>query len=96
MTRVGFIGIGTMGRPMAANLVRKGFAVTLHTGFALGLLAKDVRIAADLGDALALELPMFRLARERFASARDREGPASDSSRAFVAVGVDAKSRREK
>jgi 3-hydroxyisobutyrate dehydrogenase len=25
--RIGFIGIGAMGRPMAANLVRKGFAV---------------------------------------------------------------------
>ena len=30
MARVGFIGVGTMGTPMAANLVRKGFAVTLR------------------------------------------------------------------
>ncbi|AXS39821.1 NAD(P)-dependent oxidoreductase [Breoghania sp. L-A4] len=29
-TRVGFIGIGNMGGPMAANLVRAGFAVTVH------------------------------------------------------------------
>ena len=28
MTRIGFIGVGTMGLPMAANLVKKGFAVT--------------------------------------------------------------------
>lgn len=28
--RIGFIGLGNMGRPMAANLVRKGFAVTVH------------------------------------------------------------------
>ena len=30
MTRVGFIGVGTMGQPMARNLARKGFAVTAH------------------------------------------------------------------
>jgi 3-hydroxyisobutyrate dehydrogenase-like beta-hydroxyacid dehydrogenase len=29
-TRVGFIGLGTMGKPMAANLVRAGFDVTVH------------------------------------------------------------------
>ena len=28
MTRIGFIGVGTMGMPMAKNLVKKGFAVT--------------------------------------------------------------------
>ena len=28
MTRIGFIGVGTMGLPMAKNLVKKGFAVT--------------------------------------------------------------------
>ena len=26
--RIGFIGLGSMGRPMATSLVRKGFAVT--------------------------------------------------------------------
>jgi 3-hydroxyisobutyrate dehydrogenase len=28
--RVGFIGIGTMGRPMATNLLKRGLAVTAH------------------------------------------------------------------
>ena len=28
MTRIGFIGVGTMGLPMAKNLMNKGFAVT--------------------------------------------------------------------
>ena len=28
--RIGFIGIGTMGRPMAANLLKQGFPVTAH------------------------------------------------------------------
>ncbi len=27
MTRIGFIGVGTMGLPMATNLVKKGFTV---------------------------------------------------------------------
>ena len=30
MTRIGFIGVGTMGLPMATNLVRKGFTVTAY------------------------------------------------------------------
>jgi 3-hydroxyisobutyrate dehydrogenase len=30
MTRVGFIGVGTMGLPMAINLKRKGFVVIAH------------------------------------------------------------------
>ncbi|HEX9726508.1 MAG TPA: NAD(P)-dependent oxidoreductase, partial [Vicinamibacteria bacterium] len=28
--RIGFIGLGIMGRPMAMNLVRAGFSVTVH------------------------------------------------------------------
>jgi 3-hydroxyisobutyrate dehydrogenase len=28
MTRIGFIGVGTMGLPMASNLIKKGFTVT--------------------------------------------------------------------
>lgn len=30
MGKVGFIGLGAMGFPMAANLVRKGFAITCY------------------------------------------------------------------
>lgn len=30
MARIGFIGLGNMGRPMAANLVRKGETVVVH------------------------------------------------------------------
>jgi len=30
MERIGFIGLGRMGRPMAANLCRKGFALVVH------------------------------------------------------------------
>jgi 3-hydroxyisobutyrate dehydrogenase len=81
------------GRSFVTELVAREHVIPgrFATGFALGLLAKDVRIAADLGEDVQLDLPMFRLTRERFAMARDMEGPASDSSRAFVAVGASAR-----
>ncbi|HKZ06318.1 MAG TPA: 3-hydroxyisobutyrate dehydrogenase [Methylomirabilota bacterium] len=44
MTRIGFIGVGTMGLPMAINLVKKGFAVT-----AFDLNAEAVKAAAAAG-----------------------------------------------
>ena len=83
------------GRSFVTELVAKEHVIPgrFATGFALGLLAKDVRIAADLGEQMSLDLPVFRLARERFAYARQVEGPASDSSRAFVAIGAAAAKR---
>ena len=30
MTRIGFIGLDRMGRPMASNLCRKGFHLTVY------------------------------------------------------------------
>jgi len=30
MDRIGFIGLGRMGRPMASNLIKKGFKLTVH------------------------------------------------------------------
>ena len=30
MDTIGFIGLGRMGRPMAANLRKKGFALVVH------------------------------------------------------------------
>src|SRR5262245_6987393 len=44
MTRIGFIGVGTMGLPMATNLVKKGFTVT-----AFDLNADAVKSAAAAG-----------------------------------------------
>ena len=48
MTRIGFIGVGTMGLPMAKNLVKKGFAVT-----AFDTNAAAVSTAAAAGMAAA-------------------------------------------
>jgi 3-hydroxyisobutyrate dehydrogenase len=86
------------GRSFITELVARDHVITnrFATGFALGLLTKDVRIAADLGDDIALDLPLFRLARERFAFANEAEGPTSDSSRAFVAIGAAARLKQEK
>ncbi|MEO8315318.1 MAG: NAD(P)-dependent oxidoreductase [Pseudomonadota bacterium] len=86
------------GRSFITELVAKEHVIPgkFATGFALGLLAKDVRIAADLGEDVQLDLPMFRLTRERFAFARDAEGATSDSSRAFVAIGQSARAKQGK
>jgi 3-hydroxyisobutyrate dehydrogenase len=48
MTRIGFIGVGTMGLPMAGNLVRKGFAVT-----AFDVNPAAVKAAAGVGTTAA-------------------------------------------
>ena len=53
------------------------------TGFQLGLLAKDVRIAANLAHALQLEAPLVRLVSERFETARDALGYTRDHTEAI-------------
>jgi 3-hydroxyisobutyrate dehydrogenase len=55
------------------------------TGFALGLMAKDVKIAADLGEAVRHDAPVSRLMRERWAAARERLGATRDTSEAMLA-----------
>ncbi len=55
------------------------------TGFAVGLMAKDVKIAADLTEAVRLNAPLSRLIRERWAAARDHLGPGADTSAAILA-----------
>jgi 3-hydroxyisobutyrate dehydrogenase len=49
-TRIGFIGTGIMGKPMAANLLRAGFPVTVHNrtrSRAESLAAQGARIAGS-------------------------------------------------
>jgi len=74
------------GRSFITEMVMKEHVVNgkFATGFALGLLAKDVRIAADLGEAVKLDAPVSRLIRERWALARDRLGAARDNSAAIL------------
>ena len=56
MTRIGFIGVGTMGLPMATNLVKKGFAVTafdLNTEAVMAAVAAGMTAAASAAEAVA-------------------------------------------
>jgi 4-hydroxybutyrate dehydrogenase/sulfolactaldehyde 3-reductase len=66
MARVGFIGLGRMGRPMASNLVRKGFDVIAHDvvpeaeqGFVTGA----PREIAETADVIITMLPNSEVVR---------------------------------
>lgn len=55
------------------------------TGFALGLLAKDVHIAASVAAAAGTDAPVIALTDERYAKALSELGPATDQSAAHQA-----------
>jgi 3-hydroxyisobutyrate dehydrogenase len=55
---------------------------TYATGFALGLMAKDVAIAADLGEASGVETPVVKLVSARWAEALEGLGFSADHSEA--------------
>jgi len=55
------------------------------TGFALGLLAKDVHIAASVAAAAGADVPVIALTDERYAKALSELGPAEDQSKAHQA-----------
>jgi 3-hydroxyisobutyrate dehydrogenase len=54
------------------------------SGFALGLLAKDVKIAADLAAAIDVESPLTRLSAALLGEARDRVGGDKDHTLAYT------------
>ena len=53
------------------------------TGFALGLLAKDVKIAADLAEQIGVDAPVLDLVDGLWSDVRDALGGAQDHSRAW-------------
>jgi 3-hydroxyisobutyrate dehydrogenase len=55
------------------------------SGFQLGLLAKDVKIAADLAADVGLDAPLVRLISERFEAARNALGATRDHTEAIKA-----------
>jgi 3-hydroxyisobutyrate dehydrogenase len=75
------------GRSFLTDLVLREHVVEgkFATGFQLGLLAKDVRIAADLAQQLRLDAPLARLVTERFEAARDVLGYTRDHTEAIKA-----------
>jgi 3-hydroxyisobutyrate dehydrogenase len=72
------------GRSFATDVVMKQHVLSgsFATGFALGLLAKDVKIAADLAAQVGAEAPIGRMICDLWAGARDGLGADCDHSRA--------------
>jgi 3-hydroxyisobutyrate dehydrogenase len=66
---------------MQEQVIDRKFA----SGFALGLLAKDVKIAADLANEVQQDAPLAQLVKDRWALARDRLGPTRDNTEAILA-----------
>ena len=64
-----------------ANVLNGAYA----TGFMLGLMAKDVRIARSVSAATETDAPVIALADERWAKALGQFGPAADQSMAHQA-----------
>jgi 3-hydroxyisobutyrate dehydrogenase len=72
------------GRSFNTEVVLKDDVITgrYGTGFALGLLAKDVGIAADLAEAVGVDAPACQLVRSRWEAAAAGLGFAADHSEA--------------
>ncbi|MPZ55374.1 MAG: NAD-binding protein [Rhizobiales bacterium] len=72
------------GRSFASDVVMKEHVLNekFATGFALGLLAKDVGIAADLAEQIDVHAPIGELIRDLFRDASDGVGGSEDHSRA--------------
>jgi 3-hydroxyisobutyrate dehydrogenase len=65
---------------MKQHVISRQFA----SGFALGLLAKDVTIAADLAADIGVDSPLSRLASDLLCEARDNLGAARDHTLAYT------------
>ncbi len=85
-TMIAIINAST-GRSFVSELVFAPEVLTgrYGTGFALGLMAKDVHIARSVAAAAEADAPAIALADERWAKALGRLGPAADHSGAHLA-----------
>jgi 3-hydroxyisobutyrate dehydrogenase len=74
------------GQSFLSSVVMKNFVLTkkFNTGFAVGLLAKDAAIAAELCKELGFDAPHIELASRRWAQARDVLGAGEDNSKAIT------------
>ena len=75
------------GRNFHTDVVMKEHVVggKFATGFTVGLLAKDVKIAEELGHAMEIEAPLTKLVSQRWSFARDKVGAARDNTEAYLA-----------
>jgi 3-hydroxyisobutyrate dehydrogenase len=75
------------GRNFHTDVVMKEHVVggKYASGFAVGLLAKDVAIAAGLGKAMGADAPLSRVVADRWAEARNALGPHRDNTAAILA-----------
>jgi 3-hydroxyisobutyrate dehydrogenase len=73
------------GRSFLSDVVFPDEVVTgrFGTGFALGLLAKDVTIAAGIADGSGVDAPLCQLVQQRWAEAAQELGLAADHSMAY-------------
>jgi 3-hydroxyisobutyrate dehydrogenase len=83
-TLIDIINVST-GKSFISEVVMKEHVLDekFATGFKLGLLAKDVKIAEGLGQAVGLDAPLLRLVNERWALAQQRIGYDADNSEAI-------------
>src|ERR1700689_410632 len=83
---VDIVNVST-GQSFISTVVMKQFVLpeTFNTGFAIGLLAKDANIAAELSQGLGCKSPHIELTSRRWAEARDSLGASADNSKAIVA-----------
>ena len=74
------------GRSFNTEVAMKNHVLTRDygSGFQLGLMAKDVGIAGDLAEAIGIDAPFSRLARQMWADARDELGPTEDFTRTIT------------
>lgn len=81
------------GKSFISEVVMKDHVVDEQyaTGFALGLLTKDVRIADTLGRSVGLDAPVLRLVRERWELANSVLGDRADHSEAIRSWATDRK-----
>jgi 3-hydroxyisobutyrate dehydrogenase len=85
-TLVDIISTST-GQSFISSVVMKQFVVpeTYNSGFKVGLLSKDVTIAAELSTDLGCVSPFIQMTKERWDAARDVLGADADHSKAILA-----------
>ncbi len=85
-TMIAVMNVST-GRSFITEVAMKDHVLTgqYASGFAIGLLAKDVRIAAELAEESGARAPIIPLVRDRWAEARDAVGPTRDNTEAILA-----------